>query len=157
MIFKFFVGVLSFFLVVFTLNFFSANAGNSSTSVTIVVAQCSDGIDNDGDGLIDYPVDPGCSSAIDDDETDTSQPVSSGPAPSIIVGPGGGGFGSTPTEPIKILKLADLNGDNRVNIIDLSILLYYASKPVTSGSRYDLNNDGKIDIVDVSILFYYWA
>ncbi|MFT4304251.1 MAG: hypothetical protein ACMXYG_06815, partial [Candidatus Woesearchaeota archaeon] len=31
--------------------------------------QCSDGIDNDGDGLIDYPEDPGCESYYDDDES----------------------------------------------------------------------------------------
>lgn len=31
---------------------------------------CSDGIDNDGDGLIDYPADPGCTSSTDTDETD---------------------------------------------------------------------------------------
>ncbi len=36
--------------------------------------QCNDGIDNDGDGLIDYPADPGCSSATDDDETNSSGP-----------------------------------------------------------------------------------
>jgi len=33
------------------------------------VSQCADGIDNDGDGAIDYPADAGCSSATDDDET----------------------------------------------------------------------------------------
>ena len=32
------------------------------------VPMCSDGLDNDGDGLIDWPVDPGCSSAHDGDE-----------------------------------------------------------------------------------------
>lgn len=32
--------------------------------------ECSDGVDNDGDGLIDFPDDPGCDSATDDDETD---------------------------------------------------------------------------------------
>jgi len=31
---------------------------------------CEDGIDNDGDGLIDYPDDPGCLSQLDDDEVD---------------------------------------------------------------------------------------
>jgi|GEM_PF-2384658 len=31
---------------------------------------CDDGYDNDGDGKIDYPTDPGCSSASDNDETD---------------------------------------------------------------------------------------
>jgi len=30
--------------------------------------QCSDGLDNDGDGIADYPDDPGCDSANDDDE-----------------------------------------------------------------------------------------
>lgn len=34
---------------------------------------CSDGADNDGDGLIDFPADPGCTSADDDDETDPPQ------------------------------------------------------------------------------------
>lgn len=34
------------------------------------VYQCSDGIDNDQDSLIDYPNDPGCESTTDNDETD---------------------------------------------------------------------------------------
>jgi len=29
---------------------------------------CSDGVDNDGDGLIDFPIDPGCDNANDTDE-----------------------------------------------------------------------------------------
>lgn len=37
--------------------------------------QCSDERDNDGDGLIDFPKDPGCASPQDDDESD------SGPTP----------------------------------------------------------------------------
>ncbi|NLF25073.1 MAG: hypothetical protein GX589_05375, partial [Deltaproteobacteria bacterium] len=32
------------------------------------LAQCQDGLDNDGDGLIDYPADPGCVSPTDDSE-----------------------------------------------------------------------------------------
>lgn len=35
---------------------------------------CSDGLDNDGDGKIDFPNDPGCASPFDDDETDLLQP-----------------------------------------------------------------------------------
>ena len=34
------------------------------------VAQCADGLDNDGDGRIDHPSDAGCSSSEDDDESD---------------------------------------------------------------------------------------
>lgn len=33
-----------------------------------VVTQCSDGVDNEGDGRVDYPADPGCSSAQDNSE-----------------------------------------------------------------------------------------
>ena len=34
-------------------------------------AQCRNGIDDDGDGLVDWPVDPGCASLDDDDEFNT--------------------------------------------------------------------------------------
>lgn len=39
-----------------------------------VLAQCEDGADNDGDGLTDFPSDPGCSDASDNDETDLPPP-----------------------------------------------------------------------------------
>ncbi|MCC6526456.1 MAG: DUF11 domain-containing protein [Polyangiaceae bacterium] len=35
----------------------------------VAAPRCSDGADNDGDSLSDYPNDPGCASALDDDET----------------------------------------------------------------------------------------
>lgn len=41
----------------------AATAGSSPA------VACNDGIDNDGDGLTDYPADPGCASATDNDET----------------------------------------------------------------------------------------
>lgn len=40
------------------------------TSQTCVVARCIDGVDNDADGLTDYPDDPGCETISDDDEAD---------------------------------------------------------------------------------------
>jgi hypothetical protein len=51
----------------------------SLQSTAVVVAgvggesPCSDGKDNDGDGKIDFPNDPGCTSASDVDETDVPQ------------------------------------------------------------------------------------
>ncbi|MCX5741327.1 MAG: hypothetical protein NT062_02380, partial [Proteobacteria bacterium] len=39
---------------------------------------CSDNVDDDGDGKNDFPMDPGCLDALDDDETDT---CASGPGP----------------------------------------------------------------------------
>lgn len=38
-------------------------------SRTCQVAPCGDGIDNDSDGVTDYPADPGCASSSDTDET----------------------------------------------------------------------------------------
>lgn len=35
---------------------------------------CADGLDNDADGKVDYPADPGCTSASDTDETDPAPP-----------------------------------------------------------------------------------
>lgn len=35
---------------------------------------CADGLDNDGDGLVDYPADPGCTSADDNDESNPPPP-----------------------------------------------------------------------------------
>jgi hypothetical protein len=60
----------------------------------IVPPQCSDGIDNDGDGKIDFPADPGCTDASDNDETDVAPPgaCNSGPTytcPAGITCPGG--------------------------------------------------------------------
>ncbi|MBU0536327.1 MAG: hypothetical protein KKE20_05140, partial [Nanoarchaeota archaeon] len=52
------------------------HAETAADSVMIIVSEssetplCSDGIDNDGDGLVDYPADPGCEDADDDNETD---------------------------------------------------------------------------------------
>ncbi|MGZ5325749.1 MAG: lytic murein transglycosylase, partial [Solirubrobacterales bacterium] len=77
-------------------------AAGSASSVTVdlssgvtvhvptggILPACSDGIDNDGDGLIDYPADPGCSEPLDNDEYDP--PVGGG-------GTGGGGQTTTPT------------------------------------------------------------
>jgi hypothetical protein len=43
-------------------------------SRTCTPAQCNNGIDDDSDGKIDYPNDPGCDSPSDDDETDPATP-----------------------------------------------------------------------------------
>ncbi len=58
---------------------------------TVASAQCADGIDNDGDSLIDL-ADSGCANSSDTDETN----VSAGGG-GIFNGGGGGGGGGTPT------------------------------------------------------------
>lgn len=43
-----------------------------SNTIVNTVYQCNDNIDNDGDGRVDYPNDPGCSSLTDNDEYNTT-------------------------------------------------------------------------------------
>lgn len=81
------------FIFLFTIKSDKTNSAETSNFViTIVPApQCFDGQDNDGDLLIDYPDDPGCSSYTDDSENDTPPPSGGG-------GGGGGGGGSSPPD-----------------------------------------------------------
>ena len=48
---------------------------------------CSDDRDNDNDGLTDYPEDPGCSSATDNDEYNAAEQPQTNTAPQIDRGP----------------------------------------------------------------------
>ncbi len=62
----------------------SGPGGSGQASATVTVTgggsyECSDSVDNDSDGVIDYPADPGCTGPTDDDETNGG-------------GGGGGGF-----------------------------------------------------------------
>lgn len=79
-------------------------------------------------------------------------PSRSSTAPTLPVGP--------PTVPPSYQCL-DFNGDGRVDIIDLSILLYYYGKPIMRGSLVGcllaLTHRTVVDFTDVSILMYYWT
>jgi hypothetical protein len=69
----------------------------------------------------------------------------------IQIDPVGGGGTPPPPPPGKV---GDLNSDNLVNILDLSILL---SKFNTNDSAADLNQDGKVDLLDLSVLLSKWG
>jgi hypothetical protein len=45
-----------------------------SEPAACVPAACGDGVDNDGDGKTDFPNEPGCTTLLDDDETDPATP-----------------------------------------------------------------------------------
>lgn len=49
-------------------------AGCQHVATVVCKPQCSDGIDNDGDGKVDYPADPGCDGPDDNDEKDPPAP-----------------------------------------------------------------------------------
>lgn len=98
-------------------------------------------------------------------------PVSPGP------GSGGGGGGTgfykpsfpTGTRPLPPglaipppflpleLQVTDCNADGRVDIVDLSIMLFYYERPPPFPPCTDLNLDGFVNFTDVSILMFYWT
>jgi len=51
----------------------------------------------------------------------------------------------------------DFNRDGRVNLIDLSIVLYSWGRTTLPNSCVDLNNDKRVNISDLSILLYWWT
>lgn len=53
-------------------------AETTTVSVTVFIAECSDGIDNDADGFTDYPNDPDCDDGADNSEETPPDPPSSG-------------------------------------------------------------------------------
>ncbi len=61
------------------------------------------------------------------------------------------GVGETP---VPKLKIGDLNGDNKVNLVDFSIMLAHWG---TSYAPADLNDDGIVDLPDLSILLFNWT
>ena len=86
--------------------------------------------------------------------------------PGVIIPPtsgGGGGGGNNARNPDYVpgvlhscARIADFNCDGYVDILDLSILLYYSDKSGEVIKPFDLSNDRKIDLEDISIVFYYW-
>lgn len=60
------------------------------TCAPLDLPECSDGIDNDGDGKIDFPADPGCTSPQDDDERDMVRTGGEGPGLGLAIFGAGG-------------------------------------------------------------------
>jgi hypothetical protein len=80
-------------------------------------------------------------------------------------GGGGGGGGGllalsivSPTTQTSTPMGADLNGDNKVNSVDFSIMLaFWKTSGPFKNSSVDMNGDGKVNSVDFSILLYQWG
>ncbi len=55
---------------------------NVATTTQQALPACANGVDDDGDGLIDYPDDPNCTDPTDADETDATETVPADTSPS---------------------------------------------------------------------------
>jgi hypothetical protein len=85
-------------------------------------------------------------------------------------GGGGGGGGSgyppisttstfpgVPTSTASCVRTADFDGSGRVNIVDLSILLFHYGESGPDACPYELDGGSTVDFGDVSILMFYWT
>ncbi len=56
-----------------------------------------------------------------------------------------------------LVQKVDLNIDCRVDLVDLSILLYYYEESGSAIYRYDFDESGTVDFPDVSVMMFYWT
>jgi len=63
--------------------------------------------------------------------------------------------------PVRGPEKADLNGDNKVNLVDFSIAAFWYKRTLSADfvtiEKSKLNGDGKVTLVDFSIMAYYWT
>lgn len=102
-------------------------------------AACDNSTDDDGDGKIDYPADPGCSSANDTDETDA-----------VVVGGGGlpPAANNAPTIPVAGFGALVNNGDDYTNTADV-VLSFFAGQDI---KKISVSNNA--DFADAGIENY---
>lgn len=94
----------------------------------------------------------------------TSQCAAAPPPPPPTGGGGGGFFQIAPTlapkptpAPKPTFSMGNFNEDGKVDLVDISIFLYWMGQPGEDALRYDLNGDGRLDIRDISIMLYHWT
>lgn len=123
-----------------------------------LTTQCNDGLDNDGDGLIDFPCDRGCSDACDTSEA----PFSTTQCTDGIDNDGDGLVDLADTNCVDscdfsefsvcLYKPGDFNGNGLINLSDIIRVVSYIFKggqspnPPCTG---DANADGKTTITDI--------
>lgn len=101
--------------------------------------QCSDGIDNDGDGYIDYPDDPGCSSPTDDDESD--HPIEPQQPSAPIQGQGNYNPPSPqPPQEQELPVWLKINTINDQYLSDLTIPYQFTDRMLTIKGQTNVNN-----------------
>jgi len=66
-------------------------------------------------------------------------------------------FPASGAPPPPARKSGDANGDNGVDLLDLSILASQWGQGVTANTGADFNGDGKVDLLDLSILASAWG
>ncbi|MCX6800556.1 MAG: dockerin type I domain-containing protein, partial [Candidatus Falkowbacteria bacterium] len=63
---------------------------------------------------------------------------------------------TTLTKTTVLTTKGDTNSDNKINLIDFSIVAYWYGRSSPPPSA-DLNHDGKVNLIDLSIMAYNWT
>ncbi len=76
-------------------------------------------------------------------------------------GGGGTGFFLPPFGPrvpsLEDFTRIDLNRDGKINLIDLSILIYFYGERGAEFARYDFDGNSRVDFADISVMMFYWT
>ena len=125
-------------------NYHDITSGNDCTAT--ITAHCTTGPGFDIPSGLGAPISLGAFRPV----TSTSPPPVLPPPPPVQPpAPTPLPPGPNPLPPPPVRKTGDINGDGKVNITDLSLLL---SAWGTNNTAADLNKSGKVDIADLSIL-----
>jgi hypothetical protein len=110
----------------------------AATGETCELPRCSDGIDNDADGAIDFPLEPGCDSLTDNDEADDCFPTIGPNCPQCSNGIEDDGDGLTdyPDDP----GCTSASSDSEVDCLDTGALVTITG-PVTTGTTVGSGDD----------------
>jgi hypothetical protein len=131
-----------------------SSAGAPRLFVDVQAPSCADGIDNDGDGLADFPADPGCADAGSRAEN---------PACSDGIDNDGNGSADHPDDPgcadaAADLELTDTDADGLYDDADNCILAANPSQADSNGDGFgnacdlDLDDDGVVGLPDYGTL-----
>ena len=115
---------------------------------------CSDGIDNDNDGLIDFPADPGCTDANDTSEDDNTVP----PSDSVCsdgIDNDNDGLIDFPADP-GCTDANDTSEDDNT-VPPVSACTGGGTAGLGGNQTPDLTNDGCVDDADLAILLSCWG
>ena len=108
----------------------ACSGGGSDDPDATPVTICSDGFDNDGDRSVDFPADPGCADALDNDERNDPVAMCSDGRDND-----GDGFADFPNDPGCVLPLQNSEDDDCPGGEDCP----------ECGNGIDDNGDGEID------------
>lgn len=134
---------------------FSSTWGNMTCNSSEKIVSTFGYVKNSQDGDLDLhetAASPGIGFASPSDSALAATDIDGNTWPATAPDTGASQFGASPPTP----KSGDVNGDGKVDVVDLSILLSHYGQNGAQ-AQGDCNSDGKIDVVDLSVLLSHYG